>query len=71
VDTEERRQLYKEFQGKIIDLKPAIILYRPYYLFASKAKIRGIVAHHAAKPGDRFNFVEQWHVNVRRVWNSN
>jgi peptide/nickel transport system substrate-binding protein len=68
IDRAERQQKYKEFQGKILDLKPAIILYRPYYLFASDNKVNGVNPNFAALAADRFNNIEAWHVNTKRVW---
>ena len=68
IDRGERQQKYKEFQGKILDLKPAIILYRPYYLFASDNRVRGINANFGALAASRFNNIEEWHVRTKRVW---
>lgn len=68
IDRTERQRLYKEFQGKILDIKPAIILYRPYYLFATDDKVRGINANFGALAASRFNNIEEWHVNTKRVW---
>ena len=67
-DPNKRRDMYIEFQEKILDQNPAIILYRPYYLFAQKDKARGISAGHADLPASRFNNIENWHVNTQRVW---
>lgn len=67
-DRAERQRLYKEFQGHILDIKPAIILYRPYYLFATDDKVRGINANFAALAAGRFNNIEEWHVKTKRVW---
>lgn len=68
-DTDKRDEKYREFEGKILELNPAIILYRPYYLFATKNKVRGIDAQLAGLPSGRFNNIENWHVKVRRVRN--
>lgn len=67
-DTEKRRETYLAFQQKILDLNPAIILYRPYYLFAQKSKVRGVEIQHGDLPASRFNHVEKWHVRTKRVW---
>lgn len=67
-NAEERFKKYHEFQAKILDLKPAIILYRPYYLFATDEHVHGITVNQAGLPADRFNESEQWHVRTRRVW---
>lgn len=69
LNDEARQEKYKEFQGKILDLKPALILYRPYYLFATKDDVRGLDLQFAGLPSDRFNTIEQWHVRTKRVWN--
>lgn len=67
-DQNKRREKYIAFQEKILDLNPAIILYRPYYLFAQKSKVRGVEIQHGDLPASRFNHVEKWHVRTKRVW---
>ncbi|MDP3997704.1 MAG: ABC transporter substrate-binding protein [Candidatus Andersenbacteria bacterium] len=67
-NADERKEKYEQFQGIILDLKPALILYQPYYLFAAKTNVRGIDAANAAIPAGRFNNIEQWHVRVKRIW---
>lgn len=69
-DRDERREKYIEFQEVILDLNPAVILYRPYYLFAQKDKVRGVNSGHTDLPAGRFNNIEEWHVNTKRVWQS-
>ncbi len=66
-DIDKRREKYQSFQDKILELTPAIILYRPHYLFATK-KVYGVDAHYAELPSSRFNNISQWHVNRKRVW---
>lgn len=68
LDPKIRSEKYKEFQGIIMDLKPAIILYRPYYLFATTDNVHGVNADKAAVTSGRFNNIEQWHVQTKRVW---
>lgn len=68
-DTAQRQEKYREFEGRILELNPTIILYRPYYLFATKYTVRGVNPHFAGLPAGRFNNIEDWHVRVRRVWN--
>lgn len=67
-DPAQRQEKLREFQNRILDLNPAVILYRPYYLFATARQVRGLDAHYAALPAGRFHNIEQWHVNVQRVW---
>ncbi len=68
IDRTQRQQLYKDFQGKILDIKPALILYRPYYLFATDESVRGVSANFGALAASRFNNIEEWHVRTKRVW---
>lgn len=66
-DQKKRAELYKDFQNKILELNPAIILYQPYYLFVTHG-INGVDANYAALPSGRFNNIENWHINTQRVW---
>lgn len=67
-DDNERQEKYQEFQNKILEYTPAIILYQPYYLFATTKDIRGVEARLAALPAGRFNNISDWHINVKRAW---
>ncbi|MBI4022180.1 MAG: peptide ABC transporter substrate-binding protein [Candidatus Andersenbacteria bacterium] len=67
-DPAARQEKLREFQNRILDLAPAVILYRPYYLFATARQVRGIDARYAALPAGRFHNIEQWHVNTQRIW---
>lgn len=67
-DMTQRQAMYEQFQGIILDLKPAIILYRPLYLFATRARVHGITADNVPMPADRFGNIDQWYVNTQRVW---
>jgi len=66
---EERLQTYTTFDQKFMELKPALILYRPHYLFVTKDSVHGVTIQHADLPAGRFNNIEQWHVRTRRIWN--
>ena len=66
---EERQTKYFEFQQKFIELNPAVILYQPYYLYAQRDSVRGAEMEQANLPDGRFNDIENWHVQVKRVWN--
>lgn len=64
---QERIEKYHQFQGKIFDVNPAIVLYQPYYLFLTKDKVRGITVSQAALPAQRFSDISAWHVRTKRV----
>lgn len=70
INKDERRDKYIEFQKRFFDLTPAIILYQPYYLYAHDSHVRGAEMQQVNLPAGRFNDVENWHVNVKRVWNA-
>lgn len=67
-DPEQQKQKYTEFVHRFTDLKPAIILYQPHYLFASTQKVHSETTAEAALPSDRFNNIANWYVKTRRVW---
>ncbi len=69
-NTEERRNQYLKFQERVLALNPAIILYRPYYLFVAGANVHGITTESAALPSGRFATISNWHVKEKRVWNN-
>ncbi len=66
---DEREASYVKFQERFLDLNPAIILYQPYYLVAHHRSVRGQTVEYVNLPSGRFNDIENWHVNVKRVWN--
>lgn len=68
-DTEKRRELLHKFTERFLDIHPAIILYRPNYLFTQHKNVRGQAIEQGSLPSDRFNDIAKWHVRVKRVWN--
>jgi peptide/nickel transport system substrate-binding protein len=70
-DAGRRQEMLREFENKILELNPAVILYQPYYLFAAGSGVRGIDGSLATLPADRFNNITRWHVNVKRVRKEN
>ncbi len=70
-DPAERRDKYLQFQQRFLDLNPAIILYRPYYLFAQKTSVRGEKMENVDLPHSRYNNIEEWHVLTKRIWGEN
>ena len=67
---EKRKELLSSFIERFLDIHPAIVLYRPYYLFAQRKELRGASIEQGGLPSDRFNDIENWHVRVKRVWNT-
>ncbi|MBU0647569.1 hypothetical protein KJ855_00140 [Patescibacteria group bacterium] len=69
-DVDTRIHSYLPMQEVIYDDKPAIFLYRPYYIYAANPSIQGINVDHATNPAERFLFANEWYVNTQRVWKS-
>ena len=69
-DTSKRAELLQKFTNRFLDIHPAIILYRPYYLFVQHQNVRGQDIVQGSLPADRFNDISNWHVRVKRIWNS-
>ncbi len=67
-DTNQRQDALHGFTERFLDINPAIILYRPYYLFVEKSNVQGMGIDHGALPSDRFNDIEHWYVQTTRVW---
>lgn len=70
IDVNKRKEVLRTFIEKFLNARPAIILYRPYYLFVQRTQVRGASIEQGGLPSDRFNDVEKWHVRVKRVWNT-
>jgi peptide/nickel transport system substrate-binding protein len=68
LDNQARAQLYNDFQAKVLELKPALILYRPFYIFVAKNSIHGADLQYVDRPAGRFNNVSNWYVKTKRVW---
>lgn len=70
IDPEKRRESLRTFTQRFLDIHPAIILYRPHYLFVQHQRVRGQGMTQGSLPSDRFNDITNWHVRVQRMWNS-
>lgn len=68
LDAKERTKKYAEFQKLIVNDVPAVFLYSPSYLYAVGKKIKGIEIKNIATPSQRFNGVENWHIQTKRGW---
>lgn len=67
-DETKRLEEFTKFQDRIADINPATILYRPYYLFSQKDDVQGVDVKYISLPADRYNNVEDWHVETKRIW---
>lgn len=67
-DPNVRAQRYQEFQNQVIEDIPAIFLYSPNYLYLQTKSLRGVFVKSIVTPSDRFNDIQNWYLNTRRVW---
>lgn len=67
-DTEKRQSILEEFQNILISEAPSVFLYSPYYIYFVDKSIKGIDAEIITDPSKRFNSIENWHIETKRVW---
>jgi len=65
---EARKTSYLEFQKIVAEELPAIFLYNPIYIYVQDQKIQGFDIKDIAQPADRFNNINEWYIQTRRVW---
>lgn len=66
-DPAVREQKYQEFQNLVIEDEPAVFLYSPNYIYVQDRSVKGMDAKNIITPSDRFNGVENWYLNTKRV----
>ena len=62
----KRKKLLQSFQKTITNDKPAIFLYSPNYLYATKKEIKGINGKYIINPSKRFINIENWYIKEKR-----
>jgi len=65
---EEREEAFSKLQEKILEDAPAIFLYRPYFNYFVSEEVRGIEEGKLINASDRFQDIDKWHINIRRVF---
>lgn len=63
-----RAEKYRKFQELVVEDIPAIFLYSPNYIYIQDKSVRGVDLDNIVIPSNRFNGVENWYVNTKRVW---
>ncbi len=66
-DTKTRVEKYKAFQKELTYIVPAIFLYSPTYLYGVDKEIKGIDLGKVSLPCERFNGVNKWYIEMKRV----
>jgi peptide/nickel transport system substrate-binding protein len=67
-DAARRDAALGEIQRTIFEDAPAAFLFSPTYLYAVPKGLGGFSETPLASPGDRFDGVEKWHLETKRVW---
>lgn len=63
-----RSQTYLEFQKKLQESIPAVLLYSTPYTYVVSSRIRGLTRQIINTPSDRFIGIEKWFVRSRLGW---
>ncbi len=62
-----RTSLYRRFQAIFAEELPALPLYYPVYTYAVDADVRGVELGPLVTPSQRFQSINEWYVNFRKV----
>jgi peptide/nickel transport system substrate-binding protein len=62
-----RKAAYDDFQDLMSDAAPAIFLYEPHYAYVVSQSVHGVHMNAAIEPVDRFQYVTDWWVDVKRA----
>lgn len=66
LDENKRLENTKEIQTILVNEKPAIFLYNPYYLYLFPKKVQGIKIQYANLPSDLWSDVTNWFIYTKR-----
>jgi peptide/nickel transport system substrate-binding protein len=67
-DDSVKSQDYAKLQNTILTDAPALFLYNPDYLYWVSEKVKGIDTTKIVDPAKRFENIQNWYVDTRRVW---
>ncbi len=67
LDRSARMSKYDDFQKIVAKDIPAIFLYSPDFLYAQPSKIKGNTTYLISTPSDRFDTVNNWYIDTKRV----
>ncbi len=66
-DREEQEDIFLELQEKIMEEMPGIFLYSPSFVYSISEKIKGIDEKVLVNSSKRFEDINTWYINTRRV----
>lgn len=65
-DHKQRKAAYADFQDLMSDAAPGIFLYEPHYAYIVSKRVHGVRTNPVVEPVDRFEYVTEWWVDVKR-----
>lgn len=68
LNKEERRVALEEFQNILIEENPALFLFNPFFTYFVSEEIQGISSGIIVDPSKRFNNIENWYIETKRIW---
>ena len=68
LDEQMKAQNYEKLQNTILLDAPALFLYNPDYLYWASEKIKGIDTTKIVDPAKRFENIQNWYINTKRIW---
>ena len=71
IDEDERTEALEKFQEKILEEKPAIFLYSPYYIYMTSDEVKGLNEGKIINSSQRFKDINNWYINTKRQWINN
>ena len=63
----ERAGQYADFEKLLLEDAPGVFLYSPYYLYLPSDNVKGNKMEVLALPSARFDGVDRWYINTKRV----
>lgn len=67
-DEQQREQLLKSFQEKLLEDLPAVFLYQSTYGYATSKKVHGVQLTSVRVPSDRFIGIEKWFIRTKKAF---
>ncbi len=68
LDADKLDDLYASFEKEINADMPAVFVYSPSYIYATRPSATGITLPYIATPEDRFDEITNWYLATDRVW---
>ncbi len=67
-DSTERTKKYLQFQTIVEKDMPALFIYAPEFIYATRDTVRGIILDRVTNTSDRFLTVSSWYIETDNMW---